>query len=418
MRAEVIAIGDEIITGQRLDTNSQWLSQRLTELGVAVTFHTTIGDQREDNVAAFRAAIERADVVVATGGLGPTADDLTRESLAAAAGVGLVRDEASLEHIRSLFASRGREMPARNAVQADFPAGASPIRNEHGTAPGIALRVERRGGVCRVYALPGVPAEMTPMWHESVAPALAAALGGPRTIRHRRIKCFGVGESALEAMLPDVIRRGRDPLVGITVSDATITLRITAAGEDEEACRRAIAPTEALIRETLGNIVFGEEDDELEHVVARMLADRGLSVAVAECATAGLLAQWLSAARAARSAEGSGPFAGGVVFDEVAQLQRLLPGSPQSESAADAAVFAAEAARAAFAADYGVGVAAYPPQPDSPTARVCISVASAERTRRFRFGCATHPAIRQSRTAKQALNVLRLILAGEEPADG
>src|SRR5687767_4150978 len=118
MRAEVIAVGDELITGQRLDTNSQWLSERLTELGIEVAFHTTIGDKLTDNVAAFAAAIVRADIVVITGGLGPTADDLTREALAQAMGVGLVRDEASLEHIRQLFASRGREMPERNAVQA------------------------------------------------------------------------------------------------------------------------------------------------------------------------------------------------------------------------------------------------------------------------------------------------------------
>src|SRR5262245_9963417 len=122
MRAEVIAIGDELTTGQRLDTNSQWLSQRLTELGVDMAFHSTVGDELADNVAVFRAAIERADIVVTTGGLGPTADDLTRDALAAATGVELVRDGAVLEHIRQLFERRGRAMPERNAVQADFPA--------------------------------------------------------------------------------------------------------------------------------------------------------------------------------------------------------------------------------------------------------------------------------------------------------
>src|SRR5687768_6351609 len=127
MRAEVISIGDELITGQRLDTNSQWLSQRLTEIGVDVAFHTTLGDNLPDNVAAFKLATSRAEVVVVTGGLGPTADDLTREALAAAVAVALVRDEASLAHIRDLFARRGREMPERNAAQADFPLGAKPI---------------------------------------------------------------------------------------------------------------------------------------------------------------------------------------------------------------------------------------------------------------------------------------------------
>ena len=122
MRAEIIAIGDELTSGQRLDTNSQWLSERLGELGVAVAFHTTVGDDLEANIAAFRNAIDRADIVVATGGLGPTADDLTREAIAAAAGVELVQDEAALAHIRNLFARRGRAMPERNVLQAQFPA--------------------------------------------------------------------------------------------------------------------------------------------------------------------------------------------------------------------------------------------------------------------------------------------------------
>src|SRR3972149_1051022 len=121
MRAEIIAIGDELSTGQRLDTNSQWLAERLTELGVDVMFHTTVGDDLEANVAVFRAAIDRADIVVSTGGLGPTADDLTRESIAVATGVELVDDAAALEQIRAMFTRRGRTMPERNALQAQFP---------------------------------------------------------------------------------------------------------------------------------------------------------------------------------------------------------------------------------------------------------------------------------------------------------
>ncbi len=259
MRAEIIAIGDELSTGQRLDTNSQWLAERLTELGVDVMFHTTVGDDLEANVAVFRTAIDRADVVVSTGGLGPTADDLTREAIAAATGVDLVQDEASLAHIRSLFARRGfGSMPERNVVQAMFPRGSRPVANPHGTAPGIDMTIPRECcAPCRLFALPGVPAELFVMWRETVAPAILAAQTTRRVTIHRRIKCFGAGESKLEAMLPDMIRRGREPRVGITVSDATITLRITASGPDEAACRRLIAPTEAQIRELLGVLVFG-----------------------------------------------------------------------------------------------------------------------------------------------------------------
>lgn len=415
MRAEIIAIGDEIITGQRLDTNTQWLAERLTELGIEVAFHSTIGDNLADNVAVFKTAIDRVDVVVATGGLGPTADDLTREAIAQAVGVGLVRDEASLLYIRQLFERRGRQMPERNAVQADFPVGATPIPNEHGTAPGVAMHVERVGrGPGNVFALPGVPAEMKPMWQQTVAPAIAAARGEVRVIRHRRIKCFGVGESQLEAMLPDLIRRGREPSVGITVSDATITLRITAAGPDDDACLEAMEPTAAMIYKLLGTIAYGEEEDELEDVDARLLKQQHKTIAVAEWATGGLVSEWLAKAAPVDDVI----LAGGFVIGSLRQLEQLtgdasLHDAVPSDSAV--ATVAAEWVRRAAGADYGIGIAAFPPTADGPEAKVSISIAAPDRTRRLQFGCASHPAIKQSRTAKQALNALRLILLAKEP---
>ncbi|HXT58752.1 MAG TPA: competence/damage-inducible protein A, partial [Pirellulales bacterium] len=174
MIAEVISIGDELTSGQRLDTNSQWLSQRLGEIGVPVLYHTTVADDLEANVRVFRQAVERADVVIATGGLGPTADDLTREALAQLIGAELVLDDASLAHIRALFSRRKREMPERNLVQAMFPAGARVVFNPHGTAPGIDLEVPPPlGRPSRIFALPGVPAEMIEMWDETVAGRLS-----------------------------------------------------------------------------------------------------------------------------------------------------------------------------------------------------------------------------------------------------
>jgi nicotinamide-nucleotide amidase len=423
MRAEIIAIGDELTTGQRLDTNSQWLAERLTECGVEVAFHTTIGDNLADNIAAFQSAVGRVDVVVVTGGLGPTADDLTREALAATVGVGLVRDEASLEHIRGLFTRRGRDMPERNAIQADFPAGATPIANEFGTAPGIDLRFSPPDGpACAVFALPGVPAEMKPMWKAHVLPQIEALRGPARVIRHRRIKCFGVGESQLEAMLPDIIRRGREPVVGITVSDATITLRITAAGDDEASCLTAMEPTVATIREKLGSLVFGEGDEELEHVVAAMLTERGQTLAVAEWATGGLVEDWLQAV-APPNAEF---LAAGITATSLEQLGRVLALTPQESQQLAAApphdslvaTIAAEAVRRLADADFGLAVAAFPPDVDAPEARLCVSLATRERTRRTRFRCSTHPAIRRARSAKQALNFVRLMLIGEDIADG
>src|SRR5439155_2102813 len=168
MKSEIISIGSELTSGQNLDTNSQWLSQRLAEIGIAVGWHTTVADDLEDNIASFRIAWERARLVIATGGLGPTQDDLTREVLARVAGVELVFHQESFERIQQMFASRGRTMPERNRVQALFPAGAEPIPNARGTAPGIWMTI----GNCFLAAMPGVPSEMVAMFETRVKPRL------------------------------------------------------------------------------------------------------------------------------------------------------------------------------------------------------------------------------------------------------
>jgi nicotinamide-nucleotide amidase len=307
-------------------------------------------------------------------------------------------------------------MPERNAVQADFPAGAAAIHNEHGTAPGIHLIAPKRGRPpCHVFALPGVPAEMKPMWFNSAAPAIRARQGENRAIRHRRIKCFGAGESQLEAMLPDLIRRGREPSVGITVSDATITLRITASGVDDAECDAALAPTIAVIHHALGTIAFGEEEDELEDVVVRLLRERNQTLATAEWATGELLAEWLT-----RASNGLTVFAGGVVLHEERPLAGLF-GPSITESfrlgPLEPTTTLAEAAKQSFAADYALAIGAFPADPDQPDAHVHVSIATPEGTRNLRFGCASHPAIRQARTAKQALNALRLMLLRWDSGD-
>jgi nicotinamide-nucleotide amidase len=388
MRAEVISIGDELTTGQRLDTNSQWLSERLLEIGVPVAFHTTVGDTLADSVLVFRHAAERADVVVATGGLGPTADDLTRQALAEVAGVPLVQDDASLAHIKARFARRKREMPPANLVQAQFPAGSKPIFNPNGSAPGIDLALARPGrSAARFFALPGVPAEMKEMWSATVAPAIQALLGEKRVIVHHRIKCFGVGESDLEAMLPDLIARQRYPLVGITVHEATITLRITAAGETAEAARAAMQPTIDTIHRCLGVLVFGEEDDELEDVVVRLLRERNETLAVREWGTAGLVSHWLAAADSAGIFFGGQVFAGDDGWNEANTLGSL-------------------------AADYTIVVGPAPPA-DSPTqspGNLAIMLVHRGGTLRKEFPFAGHPHILRPRAAKQAINLLRLHL--------
>jgi nicotinamide-nucleotide amidase len=273
-----------------------------------------------------------------------------------------------------------------------------------------------------VIALPGVPAEMFAMWKETVGPALAAALPEKHVICHRRIKCFGVGESDLEAMLPDMIRRKREPLVGITVSGATITLRITASGPNEASCRKAIEPTVAQIRDLLGVLVFGEEDDELEHAVVRLLNERGRTVAVAEWATDGLVSEWL-----AEAAGNSDSMRGGLLVHDRSMLKALLDVDASNDAGAsqETARAMAESVRQKTGADFGLGIAAFPKVgAEVPTAATApgidlsgtlhVALAAGDNVRVKSFPIASHPAITKARSAKQALNMLRLAILNRE----
>lgn len=413
MNAEVISIGDELTSGQRLDTNSQWLSERLGELGVRVLYHTTVADDLAANVRVFREAIQRADVVVATGGLGPTADDLTRDALAEATGCPLELNEEVLQRLRDIFAFFKRDMPERNRVQALFPRGSVIIPNPHGTAPGIQLSAQRSGGgETHVFALPGVPAEMTEMWQNTVADEIRRLSGATHVLRHRRIKCFGAGESHVERMLPDLIRRGRDPSVGITVSGATITLRITARGASPEECWQRMQPTVDTIHQCLGDLVFGEEDDELEHAVVRLLAQRQATLATAEWGTGGLVAHWLN-----ELADAGRHYLGGVVIGGPEAAQRLL-GVPAelycSHGGASAEVVEAVAknCRERSGADFGLAISELPVMDlaaaESP--RVFVALAASDETLVRSVPYVGHPSIHKIRTAKVGLNLVRLAL--------
>ena len=295
MHAEVVALGSELTTGAKLDTNSQWLSAELAWLGIETRFHHTVADDLPAMVDCLRAAAARSEVVVLTGGLGPTADDLTRPALAELAGVPLELHEPSLRHVEELYRRSGRPMPAANRAQALLPRGAEAIGNPRGTAPGVWMEVPPGAvggaGGCVLAALPGVPAEMKPMFRESVAPRLPR---GANLIRVARLNLFGAGESAVEERLGDLTARGRVPEVGITAHQATITLRIVARGRDEAEVARQFAGTKKTARRRVGELIFGEEDETLTGCVLRRLRAAGKTLCVLEGGTGGRLADWLS----------------------------------------------------------------------------------------------------------------------------
>lgn len=414
MHAEIIAIGDELTSGERLDTNSQWLSQRLGELGVRSLYHSTVGDELAANVRVFREALDRSDIIVCTGGLGPTADDLTRQGIADTLGVELVLDQDSLARIRSMFTRRKREMPERNTIQAMFPAGSKAIPNPHGTAPGIQLRYDREGRLpCRLFALPGVPAEMREMWVQTVSPAIQEMTGGRRVIRHHQIKCFGVGESDLEQMLPDIIARGRQPSVGITVHKATISLRITAEAESDAACFDAMQPTIATIRECLGSLIFGEQNEELQHAVVKLLRSRSQSLATMEWGSGGLLADWLSEAD-----EDGHVYRGGSVIRSASAVNATLRELQDTRPSLDEASLVrgmANRVQEQFAADYALAIGGFPSSDstDSEPGDLHFAIATPTNVLTKAVPFAGHPDILKERAIKQSLNFLRLSLLVE-----
>lgn len=290
MKAEVIAIGSELTCGARLDTNSQWLSCELEARGWTVHRHTTVADDRDSMIRLYREAAARSRLVIVTGGLGPTLDDITRECLAEAFDQKLVTDESALRHIQSLFTSRNRQMPERNKVQALRPEHSETIHNAHGTAPGILLHTS--SPECTFVALPGVPAEMKLMFREQVCDRLPVS---DIVVRRSTVRTFGFGESDVEQQLGDLTARGRNPEVGITASQAVISLSITARAGSADECHHLTSAAREQILGRLGPAVFGEGDIDLYQVVADELVRRQLRVALLEGpTTGGIIGQWLT----------------------------------------------------------------------------------------------------------------------------
>jgi len=320
MKTEILTIGDEILRGEIVDSNKAFLAERLLAVEAEVRWQTSVGDDREDMTDAFRRAAARADVVLVSGGLGPTRDDLTIAVLAETFGRKLVCDETTLAGLRAFFARFGREMAANNAKQAWFPEGAEILPNPIGTAPGCTLR---EGGAT-FFCLPGVPRELRKMTDEQVLPRIARQQArGAAVVRATLLRTFGLGESHLDELLGNVEVDG--VTLGFRTAFPDNYVRPLARGADAAEAETRLARACDAIRERVGVMVYGEgETDTLEVVVGRMLAERGLALAAAESCTGGLVAQRITAVSGS-----SAYFRGGVVAyaDDVKERELGVPGA-------------------------------------------------------------------------------------------
>ena len=288
-KASIVSIGNELLAGQTVDTNAAHLSAELLSIGIPVVSSYTVGDDTDAIVRAFDLASADAEVVLATGGLGPTDDDLTRQGLAKFLGVELQLQNELLERIQKFFTNRNLQMAAKNDIQAHIPAGAKALANNLGTAPGIVA--EAKGKL--LIALPGVPVEMKRMFEESVLPELQRVAGGQAVVA-KKLKCFGAGESNIAELLGNLGRRGRNPLINFTVEHGVITLHIIATAEDKGKAEQMAEQDERLLRGRLGELVYGTGEQTLAEVVGEKLTKQKKTIAVAESCTGGCLAKLLT----------------------------------------------------------------------------------------------------------------------------
>lgn len=283
--AEILAIGDELLHGGLLDTNSKWIALELEAHGIQVQRLTVTGDDPALLEAAIRDCCARADLVVATGGLGPTLDDRTREAAAAVAGVGLRFDPGSWDQVRHWLEGRGRPVPESNRRQAHLPEGAVALANAHGTAPGFRMRIGR----AEFFAFPGVPREMQPMVHEHVLPHVLGRAGRVVTAQHL-MRLVGPSEALLGERIEPFMVPGRNPAVGVTASHGLLTIRIVATAPDAEQARALCAATRDELHPLVAEWTFAEGNEELAALVVQRLAQAGRTLALAESCTAGLVA--------------------------------------------------------------------------------------------------------------------------------
>jgi len=373
LNCEVLAIGTELLLGQIVDTNSSWIGEQLALTGIDCLYQAKVGDNPDRIRTALREAVERSDAVIVCGGLGPTQDDITRDVIAEVMGVPLIRDEAVEAKIRSMFGTRGRDMPANNLRQADVPEGASVMAQQPGTAPGLVCPI----GDKVIYAVPGVPYEMKEMVEGTVLPDLAERAGMKSVIRSRTLRTWGHSESGIAELVADRIveldTTGNPTIAFLASGMEGLKVRITAKADDDASAEAILDAEEAELWPLIGEYVFGRDDETMESVVLDLLRDRGLTLAVAESVTGGLITARLTDAPGT-----SEVLKGGIVsyFSEVKYDLLEVPEGPVVT--ADAAKAMAEGVRRRLNADVGIavtGVAGPDEQEGQPVGTVHLGIA-------------------------------------------
>ena len=334
MLCEIVAVGTELLLGQIVDTNSAWIGEQLALSGIDCHRHTAVGDNRERMMAAFREALDRADAVIVTGGLGPTQDDITREVVADLMGVSMERDQELVDRIEVRFAGRGRKMPANNLRQADVPVGATTMPELPGTAPGLICPI----GDKVLYTVPGVPWEMKEMLEGSVLPDLRRRSGTVSVIGSRTLRTWGQSESGLAEMLADEIERldveGGATLAFLASGMEGLKVRITAKAATSAEVEEVLDVEEARVRSIIGLIVFGMDGANMESVVLDELVSQGLTLATAESLTGGLIGSRLT------DVPGSSRTFRGSVVAYAGDVKRELLGVPEGPVVGEEAVSA------------------------------------------------------------------------------
>ncbi len=407
MIAEVVSIGTELLLGQIVDTDAAVLARALSEAGVSVHHRCTVGDNLGRVVGALQQALGRADLVFCIGGLGPTADDLTRAAIAEALGLELRRDPDLVAGLEARYATRGKVPSESVLLQADVPVGGVPLPNPVGTAPG--LWVEAGGKV--VVACPGPPAEFEPMVSDEVMPRLYRLLGtGRQVIRSRVLRVSGMGEADAESRLRDLME-GSNPTLAPYAKPAEVHFRVTARAGDHAAADALIAPLAAAVRERLGDVVYAEDSTTLEEVGVRLLQETGRTVATAESCTGGLLSGRITAVRGSSDVFGTG------LVTYANEAKRALLGVPPAVLAAFGAVseqvadVMAGRVRELAGADYGIGITGIAGpgggSAEKPVGLVYIGLATVSGTRvvRHQFGGARDMV--RLRATQAALDMLR-----------